>query len=380
MACTHIGLKPRKKGSIHSVKNNLLFETIGRRYRLEYIAVCDNRNDGIQAIYANPDCPKIGSQYGAGTEIDPVATCVEFDGDQNQENPFVWDCYAEFDTDRLVSAITDNPLNQPPDIRWGSLKYEIPLVKDLRDIPIVNSSNEPFDPPFTIEQTRRVLTIVRNEATYDPAVSLAYEDAVNLYTFAGAPPYCAKINTFTGQKFVTNGITFWQVTYEIEFRRESFALYALDQGFRGWVPSASDPSGYVFGLFRDPIDQTPLSNPTLLNGRGHARKEAKTKSTNALAMDPSDNQLTLVDSSNFPPAPNDGTKNWRYQIRLGVDPTTEVCTVLSANGSVLTLLRGQAGTPLQAWGSGATVTLEPYYLRYLPSKVLDFGPLNLPVI
>jgi hypothetical protein len=49
-------------------------------------------------------------------------------------------------------------------------------------------------------------------------------------------------------------------------------------------------------------------------------------------------------------------------------------------GNKWLVTRAWAGTTAANHGAGARITLEPYYLRYLPYKAIDFAPLNLPVL
>jgi hypothetical protein len=133
------------------------------------------------------------------------------------------------------------------------------------------------------------VTITRNEASFDPANAFQYHNALNLETFATVPPLHAKVNNISGHSQFSYGLLYAQVTYEIELHRDGFAQLVLDQDFR-------DVDGK---LFRDPIVPQPLSNPTLLNGRGKARRVAKTKLI--ADIDAVQSLVQLDDLTTFPP-------------------------------------------------------------------------------
>lgn len=376
MAVTHVGTQPKRSGSASARKNNLLFETLGRRYIRRIIVVTDDLRDGPQQILASAEMASagcsVGSVYSLFNDDDSVATCVNVDVEET-DNPFVWFGTVEYDTDRVVSALTDSPLNQPAVIRVVSASYERPFDKDWQGIPVVNSSNEKFDPPFTLEEKRSVITITRNEASFDDSLITAYEDTVNLSAYGEAEPGYAKLNSIHGEKQISNGIEFWSVTYEIE-KSPLFGywLFALDQGFR-------DIDGK---LFRDLRDYTPLSNPTLLNGRGGRLYDA------FVAVDPltdADTEITLEDSTKailFPPGPSNGTAHYYFDVQLtGAAGEREVCTVTGGYSTgTFTVVRGRHGTTALDWPSGANMELLPYYLRFMKYRFAEWSALSLPTL
>lgn len=375
----HIGVRPMRRGQIGTRKNSLLYEVLGRRYTIEYIVVTDLPGYGPEKIYNDPVTISAGLQvgvtYGYGLDVDTGAQLIDLDFETLEGSPYIWVVTATYDTDRLVNAVTDNPLNQLPQINWSANKFERPMLRDASGVPVVSSSGTPFVPPEVYEDSRPTVTIRRNEATFDASMPTTYRDAVNLLTFSGVPPFCAKIIEIGAEKQVSNGVIFWSVTYVIEFRRETYFAWVLDQSFRGYEPTRPD----TIALFRDPIDFTPLSEPTLLNGRGYRRTHASANLIGPIANNSTTfNLVTAEDADSFPPGPKPGTPHYNFQIKLD---DLEICEVTAGWGtSSWTVTRGQSGTTAIAYPSGALARLEPYYLRFYPHKVLDFTPLSLPTI
>lgn len=365
MAVIDFRLLTDREGSIRTERKGVLTEIQVRVYYKRFRVITDDIADGPQKVRSGFGMPRIGEPYINGNDADILATCVDIDV-KATASPFVWMLVATYDTSRLVDVVVDNPLNQPAEISWAFTEYERPLVRDARGVSLVNTSGEAFDPPLTVPDSRPVVTITRNEPFFSPALAVAYQDAVNLDIFAGALPRAAKVNAINGVRQIDLGLVYYKVTYEIQFRRELFDLYVLDQGYRDINKK----------LFRDPVDFAPLSNPTLLNGKGKRLTDATTTTTAALGV--FDQTVAVTDGvTAFPPDGLAGLQHAGFEVRID----NEVMRVVSGMGTnTWTVIRGFAGTTPATHGNGATVKLEPYYLVFWPHKVLSYAPLRLPVI
>jgi hypothetical protein len=182
------------------------------------------------------------------------------------------------------------------------------------------------------------------------------------------------MESVAGVKQVDIGVNYYKVTYQVEFRRETFCEFILDQGF-------FDKDRQIF---KDLVTGIPLGDPSPLNGRGYSWLTAKSLLVNGIG--PLDSTITITDVSNFPPLATNGLANtlpphYFFEVRIDEGlPTEEVLQVVESNGtSTFTVVRGYAGTKPQSHSNGATVQLEPYFLRFFPNKILPFAPLSLPL-
>ena len=127
----------------------------------------------------------------------------------------------------------------------------------------MNSAGDWFDPPLVRDDSRPVLTIVRNEADFDPEIADSYRDTVNDDYFFGAAAGRVKCVSITGKQLfsadVLPGGFYWVVTYTFQFNRDGWASPLLDQGFRRLV------SGSRRAIL---VDGQPASAPVLLDGSG----------------------------------------------------------------------------------------------------------------
>ena len=138
-----------------------------------------------------------------------------------------------------------NPLLRKPEVWGGFKKYQRPAVGELvdklislQDIPedirakgIVSSAGEPFDPPAMIDDSRPVLFVKRAEVNFNFSLASDYQDSINNDRFFGVAPRKAKLASISFSPIERfQGIPYRWITYEIDFRKEGFLLWLLDQG------------------------------------------------------------------------------------------------------------------------------------------------------
>lgn len=167
-------------------------------------------------------------------------------------------------------ARIENPLNIAPQVSWTFASTSEPIDKDNKKKPILNSSDEPFDPPITEDFDDLVLRYIRNEAVFNETFAGDFKNAVNIDTFLGFPPGTCKLKIFSGDKTRAAGLIYWAVTYEIHIRYDEsdpestgngWKRRILDQGFR----TKDDDGNYE--TIKDK-DGNPLSEPVKLDGEG----------------------------------------------------------------------------------------------------------------
>lgn len=365
---------PARGGGWTAERKGPIFELVNRRYKRTIIAISNDMRDGPETVLATPGMPQVGSSYALGNDADAIAVCVDIQAEPMNDSPFAWRVTATYDSSQVVDIALSNPLNLPPEITWSFAKYEVPMQRDADGIPMANSSGERFDPPLTMEESRPVFTCSRNEASFSQTNANIYQDAINSDVLGTWDATTAKMSSITAAQHIDIGIQYWKVNYEVEFNWRTFALFVLDQGYR-------DLNGK---LFRDPIDFSPLANPTLLNGRGFRQVDTYAQlSGNITATDTS---ITVANPAGytgpgqpytyFPPGPTPGTANHYFEIKID-NEIMQVTGGFASNNWLVT--RAYAGTTAAAHNSGATVYLQPYFLRFFKNRLVPFAPLNLPI-
>ena len=146
-----------------------------------------------------------------------------------------WMIYADYATPTQSTPRAD-PLDDPVRVSWGSWSYTEALTKDRNGAAVDNSAGEPFDPPAEIERRAPLVTIVRNEATYDPATADDYRDSVNsdVTTIAGLAVTArqAMCLEYSAETAVRNGTGYFVVTYQIAFKAATWDRVILNTGMK----------------------------------------------------------------------------------------------------------------------------------------------------
>jgi len=390
MSITRIALKSVSDGEASSERNGLLAEIVRRKYKIELWVYTNSARSTQIDVLGDVLTPKIGDTFAVFGAVDALATCVSINCTRTQQ-PFVWLFSASYDTDRLVAAITNNPLNQPPDIDYGAVLIDKPQMRDVTGMLIVASSVEPYDPPITKPKKRLQVTIIQNLETYDSVAASHQIDACNsnvvTVTSGTFNPYTIRIADKRGHKQISYGIQYYQVHTVLEIdTKDTWADFVLDQSFRD-----KDRQ-----LFRDPLDFSLPGNPTLLNGRGYALRDSVVPLTHSMsdsqtevALDRPVNVGTedegIVDDLFPPNIDNSGgyikSPNYYYYIQI----EDEIMKVTHAEFSTgyfrMTVVRGYSGTTaVQHLAStpGITVKLLPYFRLFYNHDTIDFSTLGLP--
>lgn len=387
MAVIKVTRHPPQEGVAEAQRNNLFTEIIGRRYRIEFTVQTNSHLDGSNVVLKAraQGVPQIGDMYKPPrvgrlqpdyfNDEDILATCIRVQA-YALKSRFLWRVVADYDTDRIVAAVTDDPFRQPAELSWHEQTYEKAMLRDAYGVPCVTTSNNHFDPPLVEEEGNPVLRITRNERTFTSQLQRTYNRKYNKLRVGGTNgwgPLEARINSIEAAQRFAFGIAYFAVTYEVEFNRDTFAHFTLDRDFR-------DVRGF---LFRDQRDASPRSNETLLNGRGEDIAIARTKLVGGIGANDISITITPGDWRKFPPplkqADADGVipgPYWYYKVLID----SEVLEVTGGIGTdTWNVTRGMNGTTPAAHSSNADVILEPYFLRFLPKRVVDFTPLALPI-
>jgi hypothetical protein len=164
--------------------------------------------------------------------------------------------------------MNEDPTQDAMQIRVYTEQFQKPAVFNKDDELIVNSAGDPYDPPPMMDDSRRVISLVRNVPNC-PSWILDYQDAVNSdaftvrgVTYAVGTGKVQSVSLSDAQK--RNGIDFYTLEVLIHLQRNGWILKTLDAGFR-----EVDYSGDLINIL-NPGDGERVSAPVPLNGAGAA--------------------------------------------------------------------------------------------------------------
>ena len=230
-----------------------------RTYERGFRLTTSARTDNAANVGSNASLPIIGNTHpGDGTAYctDLRVRCVR--------GWRIWEVTASYSSERQLST---TPTSDVARITWDSEQFQRVAVEDRNGDGITNSAGEFFDPPASIDDSRRVVTVEKNLAVV-PSWILDYQDAVNSdqFTVDGITIAigCAKMQKVTvGAKEERNGTAFRTVRFTMALQRDGWALKILDAGYT--KKKAADPTKREQAILDDGTDP---KLPILLDGNG----------------------------------------------------------------------------------------------------------------
>ena len=229
-----------------------------RTYTRVFRVVTDSNLDGPREVRQATGIPRVNDPYIVSTEQDLGATVTSVKPSQQSEHPRVWLVSVEYSTDTGTSSqqeAEEDPLDRPAVIEWTFARFQIPAEFDTDGGAILNSAKERFDPPPMIDDSRPVLRITKNQSSFDPALAVSFQDAVNSDAFFGGNPGQVKVMAISSRNAFDAGTQFFEVQYEFMMRREGWALRVLDQGFKELI------GGEQIHMSEPIMDAAPTPNP-----------------------------------------------------------------------------------------------------------------------
>jgi hypothetical protein len=222
----------------------------GRSYSQQLRVITDDPTMGPRAV-AKALSFKVGAQYShpitsPATEWDYGNYLQGFDikeeGDDGCQwlatltfGPFNWVEQGGATTEAAGEGQTD-PFKVPIKVSFGTAKYEREITLDMRGKPISNSLGEPFDPTMKRDDSRGLLTLVRNEPTFNAQYVQTFKDTCNQDTFLTIyKANTVKCSDVTAEReYQADWGYYWLVTYIFEIR-ESITLSDGTVIFDGWT-------------------------------------------------------------------------------------------------------------------------------------------------
>jgi hypothetical protein len=230
-----------------------------RTYRRHFRVLTNSYLDGPGTVLAGCGFALL-DPYAVDSESDPQSfilalSCQRVDGDGLE-----WDLAVEYGPSEQPP---EDPLDLPYEVSWSAAQYEEIVDRDTSNVAILNSAGDSFDPPIVRDQSRPVLLIVRNEATFSNATADLYRDKVNSDTFLGYAAGKVKVASITADRQYdqASDTFYWKVRYEFHIDRNGWQKKVHDAGFR--ARSGSTRTLIIIG-------GNPATSPVPLDGSGAA--------------------------------------------------------------------------------------------------------------
>lgn len=222
-----------------------------REYRLQYKVTTTDSDDGPSTVRTAFGLPNIGDLYAPGNDFDAAAIVTNKEV-ISTESPWEWFVEITYSTKSEQPTIIDNPLNKSPEVSYGfqSRRVLVPgrynnpdsvMDGQMVELGIYAPNGELFDPQPEIELNEPVLTVKRNVQTISGQALMTMANAVNQDSWQGAFPRQLRLMTPQANLVYHQQVgSYWEVTYQIAFRYETWDTVILNQGtyyFAGGAPT-----------------------------------------------------------------------------------------------------------------------------------------------
>lgn len=233
-------------------------------------AVTDNRLDREPVVAAyGYDNFILPSPYLSYHPDNPLLLCRSIVFRQARNAPCSWEIEAQYSSEPLRGGDDqqpEDPTDKPATAHWRSKLYRAPVVQDKDGHAIINSAGDYFDPPPEDDFPNWTVTIQKNVAAI-PTSIINFAGAVNESSFylqnVYVGPRVAKVMDLDIPPHAfQNDILFFPVTYQLEFKAETWDLTPLQQGWN--YKDGTDRKQIV----TDDTPPRPVSTQRLLDSSG----------------------------------------------------------------------------------------------------------------
>ena len=226
---TVLNVKLEKKAGVRTAEHLLEDRQITRRQTEQYTVETDGVDDA-ETVLNSPSVKQIYNLHASDSSSRVIRTRAS----QREEKPELFTVDVEYSTAAAGSEEEEepDPLNEDAEVSWNTAAVNVVAEKDRNDNAILNKAGDAFDPPIEVERPHAVLTVTRNQASFNGSTALAYVQKVNSAVFAGGAVGTVMCRSISATDEIKNNIQYWRVTYEFEYAPEGWQPEILEQGLR----------------------------------------------------------------------------------------------------------------------------------------------------
>lgn len=225
----------RTRGGRRGQHNDQNQRTYDREFQVQFTTPFATEAEALAA----PNVPRLYHPHPA----DLGALVINVAAQQDRTEPSIWNVLVHYSTlqaRRPDQVQIDNPLLEPPSIRWGTEVVKVAAVTDRDGNPIITASKETFDPPPEDERRRLVLYYGRNRQDFGaPEFVERWIDRVNETAWYGFLAQWAKVEDLTVEERFEKNVLFWREDWVIKIDKTTdkdsnpigWAHYLLHQGY-----------------------------------------------------------------------------------------------------------------------------------------------------
>lgn len=236
-------------------------EKFQRSYTRTFRVVTDDPHIGPAVVRESVGIA-IGETYSTGSEYDDGAYCLNKSASCTSEDGKQWVVTVSYGPPPdPENPNNESPTLQPPEMSWSFDPRQRPIEVDIEGRTICNTVGDPFATAVLRDDSRPVLSVVRNEAFFNAPMAWMLRDTVNSDAFLGAPAGTVKVSNISSQRQFSSEFGFyWKTSYEFTYDADGFDTKLVNAGLR-----ALDDEGNLKNIL---VQGTPISEPVLLSEQG----------------------------------------------------------------------------------------------------------------
>jgi hypothetical protein len=246
-------------GELGEARTGNFSESGVRQYTRSFVVVTDDHEDGPLTVKQATDpntgvrIPLINEIYVAGNDTDTGARVVsivpkQIDGEAGK----AWHVQVDYDSEFADSP--EDPLAAPVEISSTFQQFTRTAFYDINGSAIANAAGHYFDPSVEIDDSRPCVVMVKNQSSFNFALAMDFQDAVNNAAWWLFPTRSVKVANISAKSAPDGGTQYVQVTYEFHIRRDL------------WIPLKILNAGRVDINGNDRVSGRPVTDPWPLYG------------------------------------------------------------------------------------------------------------------
>jgi len=244
-------------------------------FKRDYLVLTDDIDDGPETVLAADDLPALYTAYSDGNDSNANTVITNREPRRDTNAPLLWHVSITYTVlvDESGEGGAGDIESVLPQIRMWFVNYTTPTQKDKNGDPIDNSAGELFDPAVQMDDCHLAIEIVRNELTPPFQKAQQFQNCLNKDAVWGVQPGLLKMMNIGGTRKIQRNVIYWEVKYEVHYKKDGWEAELLDQGFlrnagaNGEpISQAEDKQGTVWMLDKRGL---PCAKPQLLDGAGN---------------------------------------------------------------------------------------------------------------
>lgn len=194
-------------------------ETDSATLRRVFWVRTNNPKDGSLTAINAPGVPPLYTPYFDGLTVHLGYVVKNRRATNHSDSQMLWKVEIEYEQKNDEEDDENNPLNKPATYDWSDFSTSVEMIVDTATNKVENTAHQPFDPGIETLKSTDVLTITRNEQSYNAWRMEDFKNTLNATPIFGWAAREGRIDSISAKsEYDAEYGAYWTVTYVIHFR------------------------------------------------------------------------------------------------------------------------------------------------------------------